>query len=235
MIDTETKQVIPRCSLRNSIFQWSCFDPKVNFLSWESKLDSPEAAEVYHKMKDGEIAWDLGTPSHPGPSMRHMMFGLYYSDENLFTADKWDKGRTDLVGCACIRDWEWEQWADSHDIPDDLDEDADVFQEEYVLNRLCREVTALNVWYVRWKARQEKEQQNPSSSHIELFDLYHIWRSLVALKREISSGAEVYDTVKDVYAALDELADTVLLQMTGKLDGEDIIPEEFIIDQIQKK
>ena len=123
--------------LDDTIFHWSCFTKELNFLPFESKFDSPVAAEKWHNFKDGEIAFDNGM------ELRHLLFGIYYSN-GIYTADKWDRKRKDLVGAAGILNFEWEQWADPYDIPEDIDEDADIFREDWVFARLDREVNALN-------------------------------------------------------------------------------------------
>ena len=123
--------------LDDTIFHWSCFTEALNFLPFESKFDTPVAAEEYHNFKDGEIAFDNGQ------ELRHLLFGIYYSD-GIYTADKWDRKRKDLVGAAGILNFEWEQCADHGDIPEDIGEDEDIFQEDWVFARLNWEVSMLN-------------------------------------------------------------------------------------------
>ena len=121
--------------MENTAFQWSSFDPRFKTPFDRSEYNSPKEADTRIKTEDGEIAWDLGTPNHPGPPMRKILVGVYASDDG-FVAGKWDKKRKDLVGCATVKDWEWDQQVG-------FDEDEE-FTEELVLARLELELEVIN-------------------------------------------------------------------------------------------
>jgi hypothetical protein len=101
------------------VFSYSCFDTAHPFVQATVEFRGSEyktAAEAADKIKyeDGEIAWDYGTPTHPGSPMRKMLFGLYGKYDNGWnlSADVFDKTRKDLVGCATIKDWGWGEFVD---------------------------------------------------------------------------------------------------------------------------
>ena len=121
--------------MEDTTFQWSSFDPKFKTPFDHSEYSSAEQADKMIKIEDGEIAWDMGTPNYPGPPMKKILVGVYASNEG-FTAGKWDKKRKDLVGCATVKDWEWEQQVG-------FEEDEE-FTEDLVLARLKDELTILN-------------------------------------------------------------------------------------------
>ena len=129
--------------MNNTIFRWSSFDPCFDVLPEEPhdfkgyEYASPEQANTLIKAEDGEIAWDLGTASHPGPPIRKMLFGIYGKDK--FVADKWDITRKDLVGAATIKDWEWCEYGDG-DVYDGEDDWEDMFTEENLLAWLNNEL-----------------------------------------------------------------------------------------------
>ena len=223
--------------LRDSIFQWSFFGSELACLSSESAFKTPEEAEAYHKKKDGEIAFDNGQ------EIRSMLFGIYLltriNEPSILIVEEWDKDREDLVGAAGILNFEWGNWADQEDIPDDVEEGADIFREEWVEARLSRDVEALNEWWVKWSRREKKKEekrQKAEGTDAELFDLYYAWRALWALKTELSSGAEVYDIVDEVRDSIADLADSVLERLPDWFSAEncgDAAPEEVITNYIK--
>ena len=227
--------------LRDSIFQWSFFGPELACLSPESVFKTPEEAEAYHKKKDGEIAFDNGQ------EIRSMLFGIYLltriNEPSILIVEEWDKDREDLVGAAGILNFEWERWADQEDIPDDIEEGADIFKEEWVSARLSSDVREINEWWVRWRQRQrakakleEKGDETNNTQLVELFDLYYAWRTLSSLKTELSSGAEVYDIVDEVRDSIVDLADAVLERLPDWFSTEncgDAAPEEVIMNYIK--
>jgi hypothetical protein len=159
-----------------------------------------------------------------------MLFGIYLqvSDGDYeFTADKLDMERKDLVGCATMYSFYWEDYRY-------VDEEGSTFTEENVLAALRGETETLSEWYTEYRKRRPKNpRDNVEGSVFELFDLYHAWRSLIAIKQEIASGAEVYETVNEVMDAIDDLAGSVLAALTKKCPSEDFIPEEIIIERIK--
>jgi len=231
--------------LRNSIFQWSFFGPELACLSSESAFKTPEEAEAYHKKKEGEIAFDNGQ------EIRSMLFGLYLltriSEPSILIVEEWDKDRDDLVGAAGILNFEWENWADPSDIPNDLpedtDDDVDIFKKDWVFARLSSDVEEINEWWIRWRQRQrakakleEKTDETSNTQIVELFDLYHAWRTLSSLKTELSSGADVYDIVDEVRDSISDLADAVLERLPDWFSAEncgDAAPEEVIMNYIK--
>ena len=220
--------------LRNSIFQYSFFGPELACLSSESAFKTPEEAEAYHKKKDGEIAFDNGQ------EIRSMLFGLYLltriSEPSILVVEEWDKDRDDLVGAAGILNFEWERWADDGDIPNDVGEGEDIFKEDWVFARLSDDVAELNEWWIKQRHRNQKKQekeQKADNLDTQSFDLYYAWRALLAIKTEISSGAEVDDIVEEVRDAIGDLADSVLERITAMPADVDIPPEEVIIEYLR--
>ena len=69
-----------------------------------------------------------------------------------------------------------------------------------------------------------------SPSEVERLDLYYIWRTLFSLKQEISSAAEVYESVERVWYCLDQIIDTLCDKIMA--DAADS-PEEAIIAHIK--
>ena len=121
--------------MEDTAFQWSSFDPRFKTPFDRSEYDSPEEADIRIRTEDGEIAWDMSTPDQHGPPMRRILVGIYASDDG-FVAGKWDKKRKDLVGCATVKDWEWDRYGRF-----DADEE---FTEERVLARLELELKIIN-------------------------------------------------------------------------------------------
>ena len=66
----------------------------------------------------------------------------------------------------------------------------------------------------------------------ELLDLYHIWRTLFQLCREILSGAEVYGSVATIRKELQRLELSILDTYLSDRDEE--IPEHFIEKEIRQ-
>ena len=128
--------------LDNTTFRWSSFDTKFDIIPKDGdylgyEYATPEQADSLIKIEDGEIAWDLGTTNYPGPPIRKILVGVYASDAG-FVAGKWDKDRKDLVGCATVKDWEWDRYVGYED------EEDKQFTEELVLARLEYELDILN-------------------------------------------------------------------------------------------
>jgi hypothetical protein len=211
--------------LRESVFRWSYFYDDTNFVPSDSEYSNAELAENMHRFEDGQIAFDTGQ------EIRKMLFGIYAGKTEagmlIFSADKWDKRRGNLIGSATVMDWEWDRQA------------GDVeFTEEKVLEVLQDEVSELTVWYARQEQADagleelaERLKAFPvPASNIELLDLYHVWRVLFALRSEIASGAEVYKSISLVQDILDKLLTTLTDKLTNETNDS---PEEFIIDRIE--
>jgi hypothetical protein len=203
---------------------WSSFCDDTNFVPWDSEYPSASVAENKHRHENGEIAFDTGQ------TIQKMLFGVYATETEtgtlLFTADKWDKERENLVGSATATDWEWDRHV------------GDVeFTEEKVLKILQDEVAEITEWWSRKNQAEssieeilEKLSTLPAiTNSVELLDLYHVWRVLFVLRSEIGSAAEVYNSISLIQNILDKL----LTPLTDKLTNDTHeSPEEFIIDCI---
>ena len=108
-LQREYRDVLPKeHPLENSPFTWSYFGAENDFLGekYVAEYTDPKHAESDVEFDDGQIAFDLDRPVYVA------LFGVYGEhkggeDWNL-SADVWDKSRTDLIGCAVIKDWMWE-------------------------------------------------------------------------------------------------------------------------------
>ena len=230
--------------LVDSSFVFSSFHPG-DFIPGESEYPSAAEAESRYKFEDGQVAFDTGFP------VKKYIFGIYASigekpvstpvefvsaavlndrdDDLVFTADKWDSSRNDLVGSATIVDWAWGR---VHD------EDF-TFDEDEVLQCLREEVEELTEWYAK-KQRQEMFEDmrvdelldgiELSPSEIERIDLYYIWRTLFSLKQEMASSAEVYESIERVSYCLSQIIDCLGDKIM--IDAADS-PEEAIIAHIE--
>jgi hypothetical protein len=125
--------------LKDSAFQWSSFTDEFfrhgsDFPRERSEYWSAQEADEKIKYEDGEIAFD--TPENI-PTQK-MLFGIYgYFVEGKgweLSAHLWNVHMPGLIGCATIKDWEWERYADAT---------AGSFTIEKVHSRLQSEVKAL--------------------------------------------------------------------------------------------
>ena len=230
--------------LVDSPFCFSSFHD-VDFISGVSEYPSAPEAERRYKFEDGQVAFDTGLP------VKKYIFGIYASigekpvstykefvsaaalndrdDDLVFIADKWDSSRNDLVGSATIVDWAWGRVQD---------EDF-TFDENGVLHCLREEVEKLTEWFAKKQRRESFEDLRVdelldgielSPGEVECLDLYYIWRTLFSLKQEISSAAEVYESLERVSYCLAQIIDTLGDKIMA--DTADS-PEEAIIAYIK--
>ena len=140
--------------LVDSPFVFSSFHPG-DFMPGESEYPSAAEAESRYKFEEGQVAFDTGFP------VKKYLFGIYVSigekpvstpvefvsavvfndrdDDLIFTADRWDSSRNDLVGSATIVDWAW-----GHVQDEDF-----TFDEDEVLQCLREEVEKLTEWFAK--------------------------------------------------------------------------------------
>lgn len=117
----------------DTIFRWSCFDDDHTFVQeteelFGSEYQNADEADTKIRIEDGEDSFDIGR------SVQKKIFGLYgeFRDKWYVSAERWDKKRRDLVGCATIKDWEWENYAEDEALDD-----------ESVLERLQEEISGI--------------------------------------------------------------------------------------------
>lgn len=121
--------------LEESFFWWSQFSYAHPFLKdYVGKLEYEYAGEADAKMQveDGEIAFDTGQ------TMRKVIFGIYGGRNDgtwKLQADQWDPKRRDCIGCATIRDWEWEQFTGEED-----------FDKDKILEAVQEDIAELECW-----------------------------------------------------------------------------------------
>ena len=124
--------------LEHSAFQWTSFnkdffDKGEALPRGKSEYRSPKEAADKIKAEDGERAFDTGQ------IMQKFIFGIYGTkhakDGWKITAAKFDSKAKNLLGCATIKDWEWEEYTELGDRVE--------FTEENVLKYLGWEVEDL--------------------------------------------------------------------------------------------
>ena len=124
--------------LEHSAFQWTSFCK--DFLNGgealpcgKSEYCTPKEAADRIKVEDGERAFDTGQ------IVQKFIFGLYGTKHAKngwqITAAKFDPKGKNLLGCATIKDWEWETYAEL--------EEEEEFTEKNVLEYLNGEVEYL--------------------------------------------------------------------------------------------
>jgi hypothetical protein len=124
--------------LEHSAFQWTSFSKDFfnkgeSLPRGKSEYRSPKEAVERMKVEDGERAFDTGQ------IMQKFIFGIYGTkhakDGWKITAAKFDPKGKKLLGCATIKDWEWETYAELDDVEE--------FTEQNVLEYLGWEVEDL--------------------------------------------------------------------------------------------
>ena len=138
--------------LYESVFQWSSFTPQffgggTDFPREKSEYTCPQMADDCIKIEDGEIAWD--TPEkYPMHKKLFGIYGMFSTNGCSLTADVWDKNRTDLIGAATIKNWEWAEYVGGWDEEEESDTE-NAFTDENVLQRLQCEVEEIQEWLNR--------------------------------------------------------------------------------------
>ena len=247
-------QTIPKCPLRNTYFQWSCFDKEINFLPWHSEYLTAEAAE------EGVTTANDGTAFDTDRLLYKAIAGIYLlcvEDSYAFSVDTWDKDRSNLVGCVTVTDWEWDrlkQRGRERYVYEDTVDGPYVFSYGDFVKYVQAEATQLSQWYNTIKAAQKEKTQCKSTeealtnlklvnphpvvgieSDYAMLDMYYAWRALEAIYNNLHSGAEIYDSAKEIRKRINILMADILMSMEVAVSDEDdgdIIPEDAVIDYI---
>jgi len=115
-----------------SVFTWSFFGGVYDdFFEGDSEYATAYMAEDASRFEPGQIAFDTNEP------VDKAFFGIYADDNDgiNLTADILDKSNKHLVGCATVKDWEWQEATG-----------AENFDKGAVLDALNSELEDISDW-----------------------------------------------------------------------------------------
>jgi len=122
----------PKDPFEQSVFTWSFFGGIYDdFFEHDSEYANASMAEDASRFEPGQIAFDTNEP------VDKAFFGIYADDNDgiNLTADILDKTNKHMIGCATVKDWEWQEATGDKD-----------FDKATVLDVLNSELEEITEW-----------------------------------------------------------------------------------------